>query len=332
MTDKELVETIEATLGAVLDEKVQPLIDAKFRAADERRFRQLTFIISLLSLIGVGAFYFLISYTAERAVDKRIGVQTTRLNDAVALSEFSIRASKIDEADSFSDEDAEFLMGFLREHSQGSDIPQLDGFNLAFDKTVGSFVSADRSSDISEILDLYPNHASSNVNTLRQILHHLGQKILSRPFTPANDETLKRFESLEARAPKLGFPELSLVYRLPFTAEASPDEISPDVVRMLDHISSMKPADIDNFFTQILARTRAKNWMNTETVEGKTVSRKLQNFLSLYRAEIIEKFLIDDPRLLDVAIAGELEVQLCSQYATAIVKGETREFTEQLLE
>ncbi len=338
MSDDNHIDRIEELLDKVvekkfLERKTETEIQKRFEVQEAKRFRNLSFIVAAISLIGVGTLTGWVAFTFESTVRKEAAAINAGFVDELELAQFQILANQFRFDENFSDEQALRAVNYLTEFRSNKSITEREDFKISLRDTVSSFVSASQNQSIDTIFALYPNEIAADKPLLRDLTHHYGQKLLSRNIEPSNDPVMQAFEYLESYAPEKDYPELPLIYRLPYMHAMEGSLANEDALELIDALSQLSQIDRDNYFTQTFSRTHTGNWMKRSTPDGEKIALRIRNFLKEYRGDFIETFAIDDPTLYDMAAEGELggpeEQQVLSAYSTSIVTGETAAFTAQ---
>src|SRR5262245_30515076 len=101
--------SLNATIQHIIEERLDGVIQAKVSKEEERRFRQLRWVVVLIGLIGLGTFGTLANYLIQEAVDRRAG----HVKQSLDMLRVNMLALKLDISDSFSVEDSNAVMLLL---------------------------------------------------------------------------------------------------------------------------------------------------------------------------------------------------------------------------
>jgi hypothetical protein len=327
MSNEVTISSIEALLDETIEKKIEPIIKSRFEKQEAKRFRQMSMVIALLSFIGIGAIGGWVTSHINNEVERRVDLASAETLDTLDLSAFISVVSDIDRGDSFTPEQEQTVVNYLTDFKDKPHIRSKPDFILSLQKVVGNFVSADRTRSLEKIFSMYRDESIKDPKILTDLAHNYGQALLARPFTPRNDNILDSFEYLESYAQSVKFPEIPLLYRIVHEAKKSPDSKKAEVTKLLVYSSSLEDLDLDNMLTYLLVYTNAENWMKNVTPEGIRIQESVRQTLRVYKDDLVRIYKIDNPRVIDAAIAGALDRQTASSLATAIVTIDTDQFT-----
>lgn len=307
--DNLLSDEIERYIRDRTKLEVDAAVQTAVSEEEERRFRQIKWLIALVGLVGLGTFGTLSNYLIEKAVDSRLEARTGNISDTMDLIRFDSVALKLELGDSFSPEDRTAVMTYLRKAAQNERVRHTPEFNSALVQVTKAFGAAGQSASIDEIFQLYEREILSSDSLVEILLNHYGQEISSRPIAPADDFALHAFERLEAVAGGARVPELALVYRTLYLHRQQPDKVQPGVVVLITRAKDLKDSDLRRFFHQILLRTRSDNWLrenNSEEAgpEGAAFEKLTRSFVKTYSGTISKMTGIEQENIMAYADNG----------------------------
>lgn len=280
-----IVETIRLTLQEQVAHELEATIHEKIQAEEDRRFRQLKWIVAFIGLIGLGTFGTLANYFIEKTVDARAG----HLRTTLELSEVHLLALRIEFKDSFARDDSDHLMALLRRVATNPQIRDTRQFRSTLESVVGAFVAANMGPQLDELFELFDPQLLEKPELVQSLLHHYGQEVVTLSevgeIAAANSAIVKNFERLERAADRSGIPEVALYYRTLHESARTEDK-SNTVVRLIERLSSLRELDLRNYVLQLLIHAYGKNWSGEQTVQVDAIERITARFLTQYSREL----------------------------------------------
>jgi len=283
---------VEVFIRERIKREVPPTVLEAVRQEEEKRFRQLRWFVALVGLVGFGTFGTLSNYLIEKAVDSKIEARTGQISDSLDFVRFTRTSLKLELGRSFTVEDKNAVMGYLRRAAKNERVRHTTEFLAALTQVTQAFVSAGQSASIDEIFLLFEQETLGSQALVESLLHHYGQIIVARVVDPEDDPTMAKFEKLERIAEGAKIPEVPLAYRVLFICRRQPHATQPSVVDLLDQTTMLAKPDRSNFFFQILQRTKTENW-SAPSREGKVFERVTREFLNTYAEPISRRFDIE---------------------------------------
>lgn len=308
----DLTDDVEQYIRERVELEVRSAVPEAVAHEEERRFRQLKWMIALVGLVGLGTFGTLSNYLIEKAVEMRLESRTGNISDSLEFVRFSSLALKIDMGNSFSKEDRSAIMNYLRRTATNERVRHTEEFNAALIQVMNSFTQAGLSSNIDEICQLYERELLTTDTLIEILLHHYGQEIVHRPATPKDDFALKMFERLESLAQGAKVPELAQAYRTLFLHKQNPGGPHASVLAAIERAEMNDLGDLTRYFREMLVRTNADNWQRRSNVSGVAFQQVARSFFSTYSSAL--------------ATRTGVEVHLLKQAAADGVKGDEIEF------
>lgn len=293
-----------------IEVRLHQVVRSEVAREEEERFRQLRWLAAIVGLIGLGTFGTLASYVIEKTVDSRIEDKAGQISKAMGFIKFYTITLKLDLGTSFSQEDQDVIMSYLRKAAADNELRNSKEFHAALFQVTKAFASASQNASIDEIVSLFANEILNSPALVEALLHHYGQDIVTRSIKPVSDLSNETFEKLERVAKDV--QELALFYRIFFTyrgATATPD---PEVQRLFQLTANLAERDKARFWQELLQRTRASNWQRNATPEGLFFEAMTRRFLSDYRNVINNHFNFPEALLESVVSDGMEEEGVAS--------------------
>lgn len=292
---------VEVLIEAELVRRLEPMIKEAVVREEEARFRQFKMIVAFIGLIGLGTFGTLANLLIEKAVDSRIEKSTGNISQALDFLKFSTAARMIELDDSFSQDEVDSALAYLRETAHNRDVRFSKKFRTALVPLVTSLAAADKAAPINEIFVTYEREILTSQTLVEALLHHYGQEIVGAPVNQLPKPAIARFEKLERVASSSRVPELALVYRALYETRSGEAEGAIRVVDAIERSVSLNDIDRERFFNEILIRTRTANWMRRTTPQGQAIENATRAFFARFTDAIVKTYGLDE-RLGEVLI------------------------------
>lgn len=282
-TDSSTPDHIRDEIEKVVIEQVPELVHQSVMKEEERRFRQIKWIAVFISVVGLGTFGTLATFMIEKIVDAKAGgiketLELTRIN-GLALS---LKLGK-----GISPNERDEAMALLTRISRSPNVKASPDVRTALSDILSSFASAELEAEIDQLFSAFQDEIVVNGLSSEILLHHYGQHIVGRSTKPATDDfALKAFERLERVAAGHELLELALAYRMLYESRSKVDESR--IKNLLALSLDLSERDSVRFMREILIRTRATNWQNEPTAQGKTFERVTRQFFSAYKKAILD--------------------------------------------
>lgn len=264
----------------VIEKKIHEAI--KFE--EDRRFRQLKWIIVGLGILGAGTLGTIATVYVDKAIDARIG----QLTDQASLFRFMAMADQFRSGAKLSDEQKGGVMRLMKRIAENKELRDSPETSLAVVDVFKRIVDTDDAESASTIFELFKPQILSTERGIQSALHHFGQRINSvNPSVSSVSlaEDLKRFEAAEYRAAALDQEELALAYRALYQltqADFKPDKAFQTT---LARINSLVERDRKRFFHELSLRTIYTNWQNFKNADGLEFQRRARLFFATLAAK-----------------------------------------------
>lgn len=327
MADPSLMDPSVPQFKAYTDSElkaiVHPLVLEAVRAEVGRRSRQFRWIGAVVGVIGLGTIGTLVNFLVDTSVRNQIEERTGNISDAIEFARLQTIALKLELKSSFSDQEANAIMKFLRK-LKSNDGRTSDDFLSILSQVTISFDGAGQTAQIDEIFSLFETEILSTPILVEVLLHHYGGEIVGRVHTPVDDLAYESFEKLERMASSGRVPEVALFYRTLFEAESSPDSTRPAVTNLMRSALDLSEDDRVRYLRHFFTKSRFDNWMKVSTPEAKNIEKDIRHFFVLYEQDIQSIFSITDQAIsaaiVDIGQRGISEHD-GFDLATAIIKG-----------
>lgn len=303
----DLHDDVEKYIRERIALEVDSAVHSAVALEEDRRFRQLRWLIALVGLVGLGTFGTLSNYLIEKAVDGRLEARTGNISDSLEFIRFNSVVLKLDLGTSFTTEDRKAIMSYLRRVATNERVRHTEEFNAALVQVMKSFTQAGLASSIDEIFQLYERELLATDTLVEILLHHYGQEVTSRHTVPADDFAMRVFDRLEALAAGAKVPELALAYRSLYLHRQNSGAVNEAVTSAITRAAMLSEVDLARYYQEILVRTRAKNWQSSPDSSGIALQGLTRSFISTYASEIERQARIERGILSDVAKEGVSE-------------------------
>jgi hypothetical protein len=257
-----------------ISEVAPELVHQSVAKEEERRFRQLKWVVLFIGLIGLGTFGTLATFVIEKAVDAKAG----GIKETLELTRINGLALKLDNGKSFATNERDEAMALLMRISKHPTLKTAPDVRTTLSSILKSFTAAGLSAEIDQLYGAFGPEILVDGLSTEILLHHYGQSLVARSTKPTlGDGPLSHFEQLEQVAGGHELGELALAYRVLFESrDGAKDERVRDLVRVsLD----LGHRDASRFLREILLRTRATNWQRGDHPSGPAFERVTRQFL-----------------------------------------------------
>lgn len=314
----DLSDEAEKYIRERVELEVSSTVPGSVAREEERRFRQLKWLIALVGLGGLGTFGTLSNYLIEKAVDGRLEARTGNISDSLEFIRFNSIALKLDLGTSFSKEDRNAVMTYLRRTATNDRVRHTSEFNAALVQVMRSFAQAGLSSSIDEVFQLYERDLLTSDTLVEILLHHYGEEVVARQSTPKEDFAMRVFERLESLAAGAKVPELAHAYRTLHLHRQNPGAPGTSVLEALSRAAMFDEDDLSRFYREILVKTSAENWQRRPDSTGIVFQELTRSFIAVYASEIARRTSIDKTVLTRVAkegVSGNSVIELAQRLA-----------------
>jgi hypothetical protein len=315
----EIAKEIQEEITLILDRKVHEAV----KHEEEKRFRQLKWLVAILGVVGLGTFGTLGSQYIDKAIDSRAG----NIKDQISLNRVHLLAVKLDLENSFSPEDSREAMNLLRRLSENKGMRQEKDFLSSLIDILKAFAAADQNEQILEIVELFKPELYGSGSAVEVLLNHFGREANGRTTSPitsgangSNDVVLLNFERLEAIAAGHGLEHLALAYRVLFDHSNQALKESPHMARLLSRADALPIDDKTRFFRLLLLKTRASNWQKRATPNGIEIEARARGVFKTTGPMLSRKYHLDSTLLEKAAkegLPGEEAMDVGAIIATA---------------
>lgn len=277
------IDDIRDEIRASVEAQLPGLVHQAVSQEEERRFRQIKWIVVFLGLIGLGTFGTLATFIVEKAVDAKAG----SIKEALELTRINGLALKLRVEKSFSETERDEVVALLKRIAKIPALKSSAEVKLALGNILQRFTSAGQQAHIDEIFIAYQDEILVDGISTEVLLHHYGQQIVGRNAKPSTkDLALEAFEKLEGVATGHELMELALAYRVLYESLLGADERR--IVNLLLTSLDFPENDSIRFLREILIRTKAENWQRRPTPEGRNFERVAKRFFKAYKNPLTE--------------------------------------------
>lgn len=297
-------QEVEDIVDRAVDRNVKSLVEKEVTAKEDERFKQLSWIVAFIGLIGIGTFGTLAKYLIETAVEQRLEKRTGEISSALDFSRFYLLTLKLEFGDGFTQEDVDAIMNYLRKVEKNSNTRHSKEFISALFQVMHSFAAASQSASLDELFVSYEQEILSAPTLVQPLLHHYGQEIVGRDIAPADDVGYRAFEKLERVSTSSRVPELALAYRTLFESRKSAPDSDKLIYALLTSSTKLPEEDRTRYLHEILLRTKAENWMHRVTKEGYMIQVQAREFVSKYKRALFDLYRLDEAQADHIANDG----------------------------
>ncbi len=268
-----------------LQEKLPSIVHEEVSREEERRYRQIKWFVAFIGVVGLGTFGTLANYLIEKAVDSRIEAKAGNISESIDYMRFYTVTLKLDLGTSYSNEEKDVVMTYLRSAAKVDRIRHSKEFLAALTRVAKAFASSSQSAALDEVFSLYEKEVLSSPTLVEAFLHHYGQDIASRAAEPKQDTSFAIFEKLE-RASAKNSEELALYYRLLYSFRKADLKKNPETSALISRVPLFSEADLSRLLSEIFQHTRAENWQRRASPVGKEIESVSRKLLTMYGTEM----------------------------------------------
>jgi len=281
--------------------QIPDLVEQSVAKEEERRFRQLKWVVAFIGLVGLGT----IGTLGNLAIDKAVDAKAGNIRETLELTKINSLALKINLSKGFSPDDRDDAVALLSRIAEIPAVKRSTEVRSALGDVLRSFAGAGLSAEIDKLFKEYEDEILANGLSTEILLHHYGQRIVGRSTTPTlEDFPLKAFEKLESVAPGHNLRELALAYRLLYDVSIADKRIDDHVRQLLRDSMDLSESDTARFLQEILIRTRGENWQTESTPEGKRLETITRDFFKDYKNLIADVYHTDVNSITEVSEKG----------------------------
>lgn len=308
MTSTELPRDFDDIVRDAVQDRMGAMIHEEVGREEERRYRQLRWLVAFVGVVGLGTFGTLSNYLIEKAVESKLEARTGNISESLDFARFYTLTLKLELGTEFSPDDRDAIMSYLRKAAGKGDIRQSPEFRAGLFQVTRAFAAANQAPSLDEIFSLFQREVLASPPLVESLLHHYGQDIVGRTTAPTDDASLKTFESLERVSAASKVPELALYYRLLLDFKRLP-EASGQVREIIGRVIDLNETDLARFVFELLTHSRAENWQNPPAPDGREIERMTRQLLREANGELTNRLLIDRG-ILELAQAGQVDKTL----------------------
>lgn len=272
------------TSSQALETQVREAVAAEV----DRRAKHMHLVLAIIGLIGLGTFGTLANYLIEKAVDRSLMARVGDIDNALNFSRFAAVSLKLRVGDSFSRQDVDAAMNYLRQTETNKKFRHRPEYQSAVFETVRAFSSAGQSAPLDELFALYEQELLANPIIVETLLHHYGQQVAGAVVLDASNPRQKTFEKLERVADGHNLAELAMAYRLLLESRDTTDETRTRVAAIITASRSLRPNDQSRMWREIIHRSRSANWAKRTNPRIQTIETAVRAFFADHAA-VMEK-------------------------------------------
>lgn len=300
-------EDVEALVKTEVDRKLQGILRDEISKEVGWKYGHLKWFVSTIALVGMSALGLIGYNLVYTIVDAQMNARVGKVTDSLELMRFLNIAQAVDYKKGIPRVAIDEVMRFLRQAEKENRIRDEQDFRFYLYNIVHNFVSSDMTAEIDEIFKLYESEVLQTPELVHALLHHYGQAITVRSFTPEHDEdiALKSFIKLE-RAGRKQYPHVSLYYRLLFTFSQYLKKETSGTEHIKKLIDESKMLNLEGkawFIYNLMLRTRAANWQDNPNSIGTTIEPIAYALLHSYGKKL-ETALGTDPDVFSHYLSG----------------------------
>lgn len=319
-----LTEETEQFICSEIGKNLRAVVTEEVAREEARKYGQFKWIIAFLGVVGIGTFGTLGNMIIDKVVDAKLESRIGPISESFEFIKLSNMASQLESAKSFSKDDKDAIMEYLRKTAKNDRIRNQKDFHSALLKVVEAFVSAEQSAPIDEIFNLYEREILLSTGLVQALLHHYGQDITARNAVPKQDTSLANFEKLE-RVGNSKSAELCLYYRMFHTHVYSGQKYSQDVSKLIASAGRLNATDTRMFLRNLFSRSIATNWQKEPDLIGNNFQSITRNFLQTYAQELSQTFHVKAELFKSIAENGisDTNVNILSDNIAKLKTGKT---------
>ena len=274
---------------------------------DNRARRRATFLasgsIAVAVLLAIGSFLInqLLLGQVQTAVDGAIEDNRASVIFQSRVAALNFRALRLDQAESFSQEDADDLIQSVEslyesgigntDDSTDADVRLQNILDLTFavETIADSFAQADRDDLISRITDVAPDVTERSTVMTQLIVQVQGRNLIGTAggadvwvdAAGAERELYAEYKEYAERARQTGFPELYLVFELIMRhMEGRPDE---EMRQLIADVADLNEVDREGF-ERLMRSLVDGSFIRSPTAASRRIQARTREFLEDYEA------------------------------------------------
>ena len=299
--------------------RLQPLVHEEVGREEERRYRQIKWFIAFVGIVGLGTFGTLANYLIEKAVESRLEAKAGNISESMEFMRFYTITLKLDLGTSYSSEEKDAVMTYLRSAAKLDRIRHSKEFLAGLTRVAEAFAASSQASALDEIFAMYEREVLASPTLVESFLHHYGQDIVARAAAPKSDQSFSTFEKLE-RAAVSNSEELALYYRTLYTYRKYDKKPHVELDALLSRAMDLKKEDLQRYLGEIFQRSSVENWQRSPTPEGRLIEHLIRSLLRDY-APMLNKRLKTPPELLERIAGNGLEEDKVKPLAAIVASG-----------
>jgi hypothetical protein len=275
-------DQLDKAVQRSVDEQLHTAVVKEVTAQEDVRFKQIRWFIAIVGLIGLGTFGTVAAYVIEKVVDTRLERRTNNITQTVALSRFYMMAVKLDIGQSFSQDDVDAIMNYLRKVEKNSELRHSPEFLTPLLQVAKSFVSAGQTASIDELFHLYEREILAAPQLVQALLYHYGQEIVGREIIPKRDLGCMTFEKLERVATSSRVPGLALAYRTLYESGMRGSKDQEIVAKLIQCSTRLDKRDRARYLLEMLRRSKEANWVCSPTPESTRIESVVRSLFATH--------------------------------------------------
>lgn len=310
---------IEELVASKVEGRLQALVHEEVGKEEERRYRQIKWFIAFVGVVGLGTFGTLANYLIEKAVESRLEAKTGNISESMEFMRFYTITLKLDLGTSYSSEEKDAVMTYLRSAAKLDRIRHSKEFLAGLTRVSKAFAASNQSSALDEVFAIYEREVLASPTLVESFLHHYGQDIVARAVAPKNDQSFSTFEKLE-RAAGSNSEELALYYRTLYTYRKLDKKPHAELDALLSRAMDLKEEDLRRYLAEIFQRSSVENWQRNPTPEGRLFESLIRSLLKEY-APFLSKRLKTPSELLERIASNGLDENRVKPLAAIVASG-----------
>jgi hypothetical protein len=271
-------DAIASDTSIRLDAEIVRRIDAAVKFEEDRRFRQLKWIVVVAGFIGVGT----LGTVATHYVDKAIEAKSGQLTDQARLFRLLAMVNGMEEGGGLTEEQIRTTIPMLERIAKNDELRNSPEVGLAVAQLFWELTTIDDASAVDRVFDLFRAQVLASDKGIQGALHHYGQAInasMPNSKASASAEDLQRFEDAERVAPSRHMEELALAYRTLHEFTVAGDRLAPAVLHAMQRAATLRSdADRVRYWHELVLRCEAKNWQPRPRPQALEFQRRARAF------------------------------------------------------
>jgi hypothetical protein len=159
-------EQVEGQIHAVVHDEVN--------RAEDIRYRQVKWMVAIVGVVGLSIFGTLARFLIQAAVDRSLNERVGKINAAMEFIQFYTITLKLDLGTSFSEEDKNAVMGYLRKAATNDEVRHDTRFMAALFQVTMAFAGANQAASIDELFGLFEKEILSSPVLVHALLRYYG--------------------------------------------------------------------------------------------------------------------------------------------------------------